>query len=427
MSNQTSIQKESSAVLPEVFFQDFFQALDQMPVPETPVPNLFSAVGPGQDENRLSDLMAFFMGSHAGAPRWLVEALWVCLVRYHASAFGAEADAMLLPAVREETDWNDVVAEREVSVYSEISADVLQCTAKRLDFVIYDDRFVAGIEHKVWASAEHNPFGDYDRLIDSYQQEQKVRCVLRPNDDRRHVPDNWPVVSYQQLIDVAYELYGQQISRAEEEGYAKWQPFYQELLQHMQNIAKPKEAKTMEQHERDFSLRHFRQLREAVEYLNRLENELAEEGQAKVAEALGMAPADVSQSRNTWKDQTRVLRFFPVGWERATQVCLVYYPEVGESEADESIGFYVRAYIERADGYDLKAIEQAFLERIPAQKSTELVFYRDGGKDAAYESGGRFLFIDVWPREYTTAGAVAALGRLAAWVNEQVGGRRLSP
>lgn len=117
-------------------------------------------------------------------------------------------------------------------------------------------------------------------------------------------------------------------------------------------------------------------------------------------------------------------RFFPHKWRESnggwSQVCLIYYPS-SESEGNESIGFEVRAYLESQERQKswLEDIKQAFLEATPLTKHPDRTWYRDGhGNDTWSESAGRWLALSAWPREYTKAGAMTALGDLAKWVDE---------
>jgi len=386
--------------------EELFEKMSLLSVSEIVTPNLFSVAGPGHNENRLSDLMALFMGSHQGAPRWLGKALITCLFRK--GAFGTDVDSEFL----EEIDWSDVVADREVGAW-----DAEGRTTKRLDLIIRNDGFVVGVEHKVWASASYNPFNIYDRLLGEYRLENRAKCVLRPNKCRKHVPDDWVVVSYSELVNTAYELYGSEAARGV---YDKWQVFYLELLKHMESIASPEEVKTMDKKELEFSLKYFSQLREAGRYVARLENEIIQEGRSQIGAVLGISESEVSVSTSTWSE-SRVLRFSPHHWGADTQVCLVYY-ETEESEANETIGFYVRSYVDREGGNkDIEKIEVEFLSSVPVENSTDLSFYRDGSdKDVDYESNGRYLMLDAWPKEYTKTGAMAALAGLAKWVDERV-------
>ena len=387
--------------------EELFEKMGLLSVSEVVTPNLFSVAGPGHNENRLSDLMALFMGSHPGAPRWLGKALITCLFRR--GAFGTGVDSEFLEGI----DWNDIVADREVGAW-----DVVGETTKRLDLVLRGNDFIVGVEHKVWASASYNPFSIYDNLLVSYGLGKQAKCVLRPNDCRKHVPDDWIVVSYNELVDTAYELFG---SEAAKGVYDKWQAFYLELLKHMESIASPEEVKTMGKKELEFSLKYFSQLYEAKNYLARLEGEFIQEGKSKISAALGVSESEVNVKATTW-DDSRVLRFYIQRWEGDTQVCLIYYPETEESEADETVGFYVRSYVDREGGSkDLEKVEVEFLSSVPVDKCDDLTFYRDGGeKDSWYENNKRYLALDAWPREYTKLGAMAALAGLAKWIDERV-------
>ena len=389
----------------------FFEKLALLPKPEPPTPNLFSVAGPGQHENRLSDLMAFFMGGHPGAPRWLAKALLHALVRK-----GHFDDEHL-----QQVDWEAVTTEREAGSWSAESA-----STKRLDLVVSGNDFVVGIEHKVWASAEHNPFDAYDSLLNSYAV-KAYRCVLCPDDSKESVwapakKAGWPTLSYSELLASAYALFGQDVAPADQ---TKWQIFYQELLQHITSIAQPTEEKIMTKEELEFSLKHFHDLYEASARLEQFEQELRAEGKSHIAAALQIDIGNISTNKKPENlHQTRVWRFFPRSWSEqhggATQVCLIFYPS-SESEGNESIGFELRAYVESQENHDpcLKDLERAFLKAVPTSKQPDSTWYRDGSdNDTWYENRGRWLALSAWPAEYTKAGAMKALGDLAAWVDE---------
>ncbi|WP_234272248.1 PD-(D/E)XK nuclease family protein [Billgrantia zhangzhouensis] len=395
----------------------FFEKLALLPPPKPPTPNLFSEAGPRTNENRLSDLMAFFMGGYPGSPHWLAKAVLHALVRQG----GFDYEHL------QRINWETVTTEREVGSWSAESE-----STKRLDLVVSGNDFVLGIEHKVWSSAKYNPFNVYDDLLNR-RATQVYKCILRPDDSEEDVPEyakkaGWVVLPYSTILKSAYELYGQDVAAFNQ---TKWQIFYQELLQHLEAIAHPKEAKTMTEEELDFSLKHFNDLYEASQRLDKFEQELMAEGKSLIAAALQIDTSELGTNKKPedWGEQTRVWRFFPHTWGanngKGSQMCLIYYPSA-ESEGDESIGFEVRAYLESQESHDpwLQEIEQTFLKVTPVTKQPDYTWYRDGGyrdgndNDTWYEIKGRWLALSAWPREYTKAGAMQALGDLAKWVDD---------
>ncbi|MBN8414023.1 PD-(D/E)XK nuclease family protein [Halomonas cupida] len=388
-----------------------FDKMERLPAPTPPELNLFSSAGPGHHENRLSDLMAIFMGSHEGAPTWLAKALVACLL--HKGAFHEDLQDELL--VR--TDWESISVEREVP-----SPDIWNGNDKRLDLVILGESFVIGVEHKVWASASDNPFPSYTNLIDSYQRRHRVRCVLSPLSQRTDVPDDWICVSYDELITVARERFGQEIAH---HTFTKWQVFYQELLQHMHNIAHQEKAMIMDDKELTFALKHFAQLKQASEKFHLLEAELRQQCMRHLSATLEVAESDIIKTTNSWSDgEEKVLRFSLARWEgQNNQACLVYYP-CSESDAgdSESIGFYVRGYIDRqATSADLDSLAAEFTSTIPDTKSDAWSFYRDKKTPGFwFESNQRYLALDAWPHPYTREGALEALGDLALWIDQRI-------
>ncbi|MBY6112528.1 PD-(D/E)XK nuclease family protein [Halomonas sp. DP1Y21-3] len=387
-----------------------FERMEQMPPPAPPEPNLFSISGPGQHENRLSDLMAIFMGSHEGAPRWLAKALVACLLKKGAFPGELEDDLLLC------TDWDSLSVEREVP-----SPDVRDGNDKRLDLVISSDSFVIGIEHKVWASASYNPFTTYAAMIDAYQQPYQVRCVLSPLTQRDDVPVDWVCVSYDELITAARERFGEEVATST---FTKWQVFYQELLQHLHAIAHQDKAMIMDDKELTFALKHFAQLKQAARKLGLLESELVQQCTRTLASTLDISENEIIKSSSTWRDEQRVLRFSCPHWEgHNNQACLVYYPTSESDAADsESIGFYVRGYIDRqATSADLEDIAEDFMSTVPDTCSDACSFYRDGEpKDFRFESNKRYLVLDAWPHPYTREGALNALGDLARWIDQRL-------
>ncbi|MGO2264994.1 PD-(D/E)XK nuclease family protein [Halomonas sp.] len=386
----------------------FFEKLALLPKPEPLTPNLFSVAGPGQHENRLSNLMAFFMGGYPGAPHWLAKAI------LHALARKFDHDDL------QQVDWEAITTEREAG-----SWNVESESTKRLDLVVSGNDFVLGIEHKVWAAATNNPFYAYDKLLESYAV-TTYKCVLCPDDTKEDVRiparnAGWPTLSYSEIVASAYALYGQDVAPSNQ---TKWQVFYQELLQHLASIAHPTEEKTMTKNELDFSLKHFNSLYEASQRLKQFEQELVAEGKSHIAAALQIATTDINTKNNPedWGDNIKAWRFSPSTWGNsgAAQICLIYYPS-SVSEGDESIGFEVRVYLESQTSNDpwLKNIEQAFLDVTPVTKQPSCSWYRDGNDTHTwYEVKGRWLALSAWPHEYTKAGAMKALGDLAKWVNE---------
>ncbi|WP_353962178.1 PD-(D/E)XK nuclease family protein [Crenobacter oryzisoli] len=102
----------------------------------------FDVGGLGYLENPTSDLMALFMGSEPGVPRWLAKALFSCLVDR------GLADPQQLDSI----EWSSVHAEREVSAWDRESE-----SSKRLDLVISDGHFVLGIENRFMPAPETIP------------------------------------------------------------------------------------------------------------------------------------------------------------------------------------------------------------------------------------------------------------------------------
>lgn len=390
--------------------QRTFNEMDLLPVVEPPEPNLFSLAGPGHNENRLTDLMALFMGSHSTAPRWLAKALVTAVHRK--AGFQPALDCEQLA----DMDWSTVAAERERSVWDDDFS-----SAKRLDLVISNDAFVLGVEHKVWASASYNPFSLYEQLVRSYERSHMAICVLRPDDYADDVPPEWLVVSYRELLLVAYEQYGSHVVKSPHD---KWHIFYLELLKHLDSIASPQETKTMDPKELEFSLKHFHHLREAESYLNRLKEELVQRGKSHISRRLEVSESEITWKADNWGQDLVAIRFFPGHWGGENQVCLIYSSDQKKPGADETITFYVKGFADVGHvPVSLDSIHQAYLKDMPKRESpdrenSDLVFYMT---DAWYESNNQYLALRGGSYDDSMAGAMAALGDLASWLNSQLG------
>jgi hypothetical protein len=386
-------------------FEVFLSELALRPAAPLPEQNFFNVGGSGYLENPTSDLLALFMGAQPNVPRWLAKALLGCLVD---KGFAAEPDA-------NEIAWDTVTAEREVS-----ELDLETDTRKRLDLLIASDRFVLGVENKVYAGAGSNPFHVYDQLLGNRADGRRIlRCILRATARKEDLPAgcDWPVITYRELVEKARFLYGYDVASAP---LSKWSFFYSEFLKHLEFLATPDYGKTMSDTDRNFISSHFSELRRAEGLLEQFEIDLLGEGQAAVVRALSEAGVDtnVKTAIHAWPDGERALRFRPQNWGGQSDVVLVYFDN-SESDSKNQIGYYLRAYVR-------KGSEQIPLDSVATmlgevtRSGTATWINEEDEKLCWYESNGTWLGFTAYAADYTIEGSVTALGDLAKWLQEHV-------
>ncbi|HSD38700.1 MAG TPA: PD-(D/E)XK nuclease family protein [Rhodocyclaceae bacterium] len=380
-------------------FRAFLAQLETLQLSTPQEPNFFELGGLGYLENPVSDLMAVFMGRDPHCPPWLSKALIGCL-----SARGF-VDSSLL----DDTDWSSITVERECAIRDEETD-----SHKRLDIVIATNTFVLGIENKVLSGASNNPFDIYDRLIAQRREERlALRCVLRPTTYSQDVPSSWPVISYAELTDSALARFGKELNKYP---FSKWQVFYQEFLQHLETLAHPESAHTMNPETVKFATENFHLLRKAGEVLAQLESDLQQEGKEAVSAALACRGQEsaLRTAVHQWGDGTRAMRYYPAHWGGDSQVVLAYFEDI-ERAPEGGLCFYVNAYLDRSYvKHPLEELQAAFrhkMEHAPAH-----LFVSAGEDFTWYESKNRLLTFSVWPAISTQSGAMAALASLATWV-----------
>lgn len=385
-------------------FGEFLAKLQQLPNEQLlPEPNFFSVGGSGYLENPTSDLLALFMGAERGVPRWLAKALVTCLAqRGHSNADLVDG-----------TDWEKVTARREVAHWHG-DAD----SPKRLDLLISDGNFVLGVEHKVYASAAHNPFDAYDALLQHEAATGLVlKCVLRVNQNSSDVPPTWPVISYKDLVDAALAQYGTEVALAP---VSKWQFFYREFLLHLRGLAQPGDGmNTMSGESLNFAMENFAQLLKATDLLGKMEDALKAAGHSAIERSFSQHEIDsiVKTGVSNWRDNFKALRYFPKVWGGDSQVVLVYYPSTGK-DGGKQLQFYVQAYIDRqTTKVPLEEIQRKF-ESDTGGKILSWMFASDDKHLTWYESNRRLLALSAWARVDTKDGALVALGDLAIWIHQ---------
>lgn len=379
---------------------ELIKGIQALPEPIPQEPNFFSIGGRGYLENPTSDLLAIFMGGLDGnTPTWLAKALVHCLI-----------DRGHLPAVELESyQWDDLKVEREVAIN-----DAETDTYKRLDLLVSCSAFVLGIEFKVYASASHNPFDIYDQLLHSRANGRPVlKCVLRPNSYAGDIKAaDWPVVSFDQLIDKAKQFYGSDVAFAP---VSKWQFFYTELLQHLHKLAHPESDNVMDKQSFDFVMQNFSDLRKARSLLEDFESQLTLMGELAVTKALQEQNIEttIKTAKHNWP-HARALRFRPECWGQDSDVVLCY--EEIEDE-DTSLGFFIRAYIRRGtEKVDFETISKE-LCRVTHEKLD--LWEEDGIPESEHcwpEQNGKYLCFGAIAKDRSLDGTLQALASLTKWL-----------
>lgn len=396
----------------------FFEKLALLPPPEPPTPNLFSEAGPGTKENRLSDLMAFFMGGYPGSPHWLAKALLHALVHKPCEckecSDQCKEHKQASRAHLQRINWEAITTEREVGNWNAESE-----STKRLDLVVSGTDFVLGIEHKVFSSAKNNLFDAYDNLLNC--DEAKVyKCILYPDSSKykSEIKDKgkavgWEVLSYSELLESTYELYGQDVAPSDQ---TKWQIFYQELLQYLDIIARSKEAKSMTSEELNFTLRNFHHLFDSSQRLESLKESLMNKGEGVLEDSLDCS-VNSKRRKSMLGDETFSLNFKPDRWGDGGEMYLDYY-SYPEAAGEEKIAFEIYARVYKSP-ISLEVIQRKFVECAPVKKPQENVsWYIDNKEDDARLVNCDLLVLGVWPSQNTIDGAMQALGDLAKWVDK---------
>ena len=367
--------------------------IDKLPPAKDREINFFNVGGAGYLENPTSDLMALFMGAEPGVPPWLGKALLECLMETSPNVKFNSADI----------DWQRVTAEREVSYADEVTK-----TNKRLDIVFGDDNFIVGIENKVYAGAENNPFHVYTGLLGERKKSNVYKCVLKATDRSGdvHAP-GWPVVSYLKLVTKAKDLYGRDVASTP---VSKWHFLYQELLAHLEQLGTQREDMLMEKKEEEFVGNHYSSLFKVSSLLEEFSNQVLKRGKLAVSEELG--GASIQTGRATW-DPGKVLRFFPERWGGETEVALVLL------KPDERVGkcaeYQVRTNINstRAQGPTLKEIKEQF----DALDGTHPMLSSLKKIKSWRERNEQLLVLNFKPTKPGLDAAICGLAELARWVD----------
>jgi hypothetical protein len=308
-----------------------------------------------------------------------------------------------------------VRAEREVAQIEEETESI-----KRLDILVSDGSFVLGIENKVYASAIKNPFHVYDRLLVNRAAGGLIlKCVLRPDSRRSDVPEDWPVVSYKQLVDTALDILGHDYALSP---LSKWHIFYREFLNHLTSLANPTEHKLMTDAAFTFAIQNFPELRRASELLDQFHSQLQVDATSKVRTRLatmgGGMETEVTSKRITWDGDEETIQIFPTSWGKYSKVVLVYC-EDSEKDGPESIDFYVCGYV--AVGTESRSLEEVKRKWIEETQGCKYSWRSHADPtDNVWDEGrqNKYVGISALPSDPTLRGALQALEDLAAWMQE---------
>ena len=394
-NKQNDVIKELEKLLEQL------KSINLEPKPEA---NFFSMDGARLYENPVSDVMRIFMDANASGNAWLAKALFACLPK-------AQTENISM----NEEDWRSAEAVRE---------DVCP-EGGRLDIVITTNNFVLGVENKIFAGANHNPFKDYEKQLKKRAEEKnlpKLWCITAPTDKVSGAPDDWPVISYAQLYQQALAAWGEESAAIP---FGKWHVFYQEFLSYLNRIAHPELEKIMDNQTLNFIKQHYASLQKVPNLLDAFKETVSQKGKAIVSQALG--DGDIRVGWACWKDEDwemQVVRFFPTRWGGESQVVIVYFPEDDYGQNGQ-LGWFVRAYL-HVDEFDHAQVERDFLAITTEEEETTLAFYRcdnwdSEGKGIWKESNKRLLVLDAWPSKYSQEGAMEALEAFTKWLNGKRG------
>lgn len=371
-------------------------------------PNFFDVGGNGYLENPTSVLMALFMGMETPHVQpWLAKALVACFINR-----GLVDETF-------EMDWDNVQAECEVSIADN------QGNSKFLDILVYDGTNVIGIENKVYAGSHYNPFCVYSELL-----RHRVgvggtilKCILQASERKEGVERPWPILVYSELVDKAFERYGQDVLSSAQ---SKWQFYYQEFLHHLRELSGKHMTQQLDQKATDFTVQNFEMLEKSVSLLKAFDADLMNEATRVICEALSKhsdQEVTIKNSSTKWGDGQKILRFFPSAWGGHSQVTIGYFAD-SEEGVDGTIGFGVYVYISKEDTrVELQEVEKMFrlaMERETLPLPRTMAPFEDDEDAISYERSGKLLCLSVCPEPYTRAGTIEAARDFALWVQENV-------
>lgn len=374
-------------------------AAKNLGMPQLVEPNFFDLGGTGYLENPTSDLMALFMGSKPEhVPPWLGIALEDCLV-------GAEQVENGFTFA-----WDNVHVEREASVDGRIGG------TKFLDILLTDGTNVIGIENKVFAPSNYNPFDDYNRLLERRAASggKVLKCILQSY-PRTSDPSKWPVLSYADLVDKALQRFGHDVLNSKQ---SKWQFYYQEFLHHLKHLAEQHMTKKMSPEGAQFIFDNFGMLQKVMVLLEQFDADMTDELSRTFATALSKQDSrdiDIRTGYGNWGERRKALRFFPDIWGGKSQMVVYYFANKGAG-ADGAMRFGVRAYISKENTRPLTDIERMFKDAIKTGTLPNTLTPKP--RPFFYEERGRLLCLNAYPNIQTREGAIEAAKDMALWVDQ---------
>ncbi|MEQ9886467.1 PD-(D/E)XK nuclease family protein [Pectobacterium zantedeschiae] len=367
-----------------IFPDDFLEQLSKITIKEIPEPNFFDVGGCGYLENPTSDLMVLFMGGHEKVTPWLLKAL-----------------LKVLKVDVEGMDFSSLTAEREV-----VCKD-----GERIDILIRHDRFIIGIENKI-ISGINNPFDKYEERIKEYidNNQDVYKCILKPSWNKSSVNNDWEIITYTELAEMAISLFGQDMIN---EPLSKWLIFYKELLSHLSALSEEKMSNLLNNEQSDFISENFGKLIKAKQLLDSFENDIYQEGRSVVAKIL--PDSNITKSINNWDEDYKALHFMPSVWgDGSTYMTLVYRPE---SNGD-GIEFYVNSEINKNQYPDIAYLKEEVEKSIANNDFIPSASNEDYA--VTLLKNGTHLSLSFWGPSKDKKGAMTLLHDMTVWVNEKI-------
>ncbi|GKV89349.1 PD-(D/E)XK nuclease family protein [Pectobacterium carotovorum] len=367
-----------------IFPDDFLEQLSKITIKEIPEPNFFDVGGCGYFENPTSDLMALFMGGHEKVTPWLLKAL-----------------LKVLKIDTENMDFSSLTAEREVGCED----------GERIDIVICHDDFIIGIENKV-ISGINNPFDKYEEQLKKYidNNQDVYKCILKPSWNKSSVNNDWKVITYAELADMAISLLGQDMIN---EPLSKWTIFYNEFLSHLSALSEEEMSDLLSNEQSDFITENFGKLIKAKQLLEAFENTISQEGKSVISKVL--PDSNITNRMNNWDEDYKALHFYPSEWGYdKTYMSLVYRPE---SNGD-GIEFYVNAEINKNQYPDIAYLKDEVEKSIA--KNDFIPSASNEDYSVSSSKNGANLSLSFWGLSKDKQGAMTLLHDMTMWMNEKI-------
>ncbi|KGA38924.1 PD-(D/E)XK nuclease family protein [Pectobacterium odoriferum] len=365
-----------------IFPDDFLEQLSKITIKEIPEPNFFDVGGCGYFENPTSDLMALFMGGHEKVTPWLLKAL-----------------LKVLKIDTENMDFSSLTAEREVGCED----------GERIDIVICHDDFIIGIENKV-ISGINNPFDKYEEQLKKYidNNQDVYKCILKPSWNKSSVNNDWKVITYAELADMAISLLGQDMIS---EPLSKWTIFYNEFLSHLSALSEEEMSDLLSNEQSDFITENFGKLIKAKQLLEAFENTISQEGKSVISKIF--PDSNITNRMNNWDGDYKALHFYPSEWGgEKTYMTLVYSPD------GDGIEFYVNAEINKNQYPDIAYLKDEVEKSIARNDFIPSASNEDYSVSSS--KNGANLSLSFWGLSKDKQGAMTLLHDMTVWMNEKI-------